>query len=135
MTKIYALVNVLGEWVVEAKPPTFTNDSLSGPIASFVLDPMSGNELVTSATALQAALQESTDHGKGKEVPIHCLWVAASKKSIRCAINFSGERIAKVELEDEELSNVFYITRHGEFADELSLHQLTELQVIRSSLL
>lgn len=124
MTKIYALVNVLGEWVVEAKPPTFTNDSLFGPIASFVLDPMTGNELATSATALQAAMQEPTDQGKGKEVSVHCLWVAASKKSIRCAINFSGERIAKVELEDEGLSNVFYVTRHGEFDEGLSSHDL-----------
>ncbi|WRT69409.1 uncharacterized protein IL334_006395 [Kwoniella shivajii] len=116
MTKIYVLINVLGEWVVENKPPTFTNESLAGPIASFVLDPITGNELLPSSESLQAAMrdQQVPEHGKGKEVPVHCLWIAASKKSIRCAINFNGERIAKVELDDEELSDVFYITRHGQ---------------------
>ncbi|WVQ79503.1 hypothetical protein IAT38_001602 [Cryptococcus sp. DSM 104549] len=115
MTKMYALSNVLGEWVVDVKPPTFTNDSLAGPLNSFVLDPMTGNELLASSEALQAAMRDMDhpDHGKHKDVPPHCLWVAASKKSIRCAVNFNGERVAKVELEDEELSDVFYVTRHG----------------------
>ncbi|KAK8849434.1 hypothetical protein IAR55_004766 [Kwoniella newhampshirensis] len=119
MTKIYVLVNVLGEWVVETKPPTFTNESLAGPLASFVLDPVGGSELQATAESLQTAMRDMAaaehQHGsKGKEVSTHCLWIAASKKSIRCAANFNGERIAKVELEEEELSNVFYITRHGQ---------------------
>ncbi|WWC93095.1 uncharacterized protein L201_008060 [Kwoniella dendrophila CBS 6074] len=116
MTKIYVLINSLGEWIVETKPPTFTNESLAGPIASFVLDPINGNELTPSSESLQAAMrdQQNQDNHKTKEIPVHCLWIAASKKSIRVAINFNGERVAKVELEDEELSDVFYVTRHGQ---------------------
>ncbi|WVR08305.1 hypothetical protein IAU60_005358 [Kwoniella sp. DSM 27419] len=116
MTKIYNLINALGEWLVEAKPPTFTNESLAGPLASFVLDPMTGNELLPVAESLQAAMrdQQVPDHGKGKDVPVHCLWIAASKRSIRCAVNFNGERVAKVELESDELSDVCYVTRHGQ---------------------
>lgn len=113
MTKIYTLVNVLGEWMVEVKPPTFTNESLSSPLGTFVLDPTTGNELTASAEALSSAMsRQATPEGK-KDAPPHCLWIAASKKSIRAAVNFNGERVAKVEFEDEELGEAFYITRHG----------------------
>ena len=114
MTKIYTLVNVLGEWIVDTKPPTFTNDSLSGPVGSFVLDPQNGNELFPTAEALQAAMRAQPGPDKGKDASPHCLWIAVAKKSIRVAVNFNGDRIAKVELEDEELAEAFYITRHGE---------------------
>ncbi|EIW71752.1 hypothetical protein TREMEDRAFT_27343 [Tremella mesenterica DSM 1558] len=113
MTKIYTLVNVLGEWMIEAKPPTFTNESLAGPLASFIVDPATGNEMTASAQSLSQSLQTGA-MDKDKNAPPHCLWIAASKKSIRCAVNYSGERVAKVELEEEELSSVFYITRHGQ---------------------
>ncbi len=117
MTKIYSLVNVLGEWLVDPKPPTFTNESLSSPIASFVLDPMTGNQLFPTAESLQAIMRPAPQSSpeKGKDAAPHCLWIAAAKKSIRCAVNFNGERVAKVELEEEELSEVFYITRHGQY--------------------
>lgn len=104
--------------MVEAKPPTFTNESLSSPLGTFVLDPSTGNELHPTAEALTSAMAHiASDSGSGggkKDVPPHCLWIAASKKSIRAAINFNGERVAKVEFEDEELGEAFYITRHGE---------------------
>ena len=115
MTKIYSLHNVLGEWIVEAKPPTFTNDSLAGPIGSFVIDPKTGDEMLPSAGSLSAAMHGSEQHSpeKAKDVPPHCLWFAASKRSIRAAVNFNGERVAKVEFEQDELSDVFYVSRHG----------------------
>ncbi|ORX37991.1 lethal giant larvae like, C-terminal-domain-containing protein [Kockovaella imperatae] len=116
MTKIYTLVNVLGEWMVEAKPPTFTNDSLANPIASFVVDPLTGNEMSATAEALSNAMkaaQSPGPEGKAKDVPPHCLWIAVSRKSIRVAVNFNGDKVGKVELDDEELSEAFYITRHG----------------------
>jgi hypothetical protein len=120
MTKIYTLVNVLGEWMVEIKPPTFTNDSLAGPLASFVLDPVDGNELSATAESLSAAMQAHQNQNpdsKGKERPPHCIWISASRKSIRAAVNFNGERVAKVELEQEEFSEAFYVTRHGECSE------------------
>lgn len=113
MTKIYTLANVLGEWVVEQKPPTFTNESLANPLASFVLDPLTGAELSPTAEALQAAMRVNPDEGKKDPSP-HCLWIAVSRKSIRIAINFNGDRVAKVELDEEELAETFYVTRHGE---------------------
>ncbi|KAK4685038.1 hypothetical protein P7C73_g5117, partial [Tremellales sp. Uapishka_1] len=116
MTKIYSLVNVLGEWIVETKPPTFTNESLAGPIASFVLDPLTGTQYLPTAESLQAVMRPpggSPDSKREAAAP-HCVWIAASKKSIRCAINFSGDRVAKVELTEEELTDVFYVTRHGQ---------------------
>ena len=113
MTKIYTLINVHGEWVAESKPPTFTNDSLSHPIATFILDPKTGAELLPTAEALQAAMRPHTADSK-KDTPPHCLWVAVSKRSLRVAANFNGERVAKVELEGEELSEAFYVTRHGQ---------------------
>ena len=115
MTKIYTLVNVLGEWMVEAKPPTFTNDSLSGPLASWVIDPLTGNELVATAESLQASMQAQSGTPDKKDVAPHCIWIAACRKSIRAAVNLSGERVAKVELEQDELSDAFYVTRHGRF--------------------
>lgn len=111
MTKIYTLANVLGEWVVETKPPTFANDSLSYPLATFIIDPVTGDELLPRAESLQASMRPAEDT-KTKEA--HCLWIAASKKSIRCAVNINGERVAKVELEGDELSEVLYVTRHGQ---------------------
>jgi len=121
MTKIYCLANVLGEWIVEPKPPTFTNESLAGPLASFVLDPKTGNELTPSAESLQSAMKEPASHeGKGKDSLPHCLWMAASRKSVRCAVNYNGEKVAKIELEEDELSDIFYITRHGQYPVEHS---------------
>lgn len=119
MTKIYTLVNVLGEWMVESKPPTFTNESLAGPLGTFVLDPKTGNELLPTAEALSAAMAHPSSPENKKDVPAHCIWIAASKKSIRAAVNFNGERVAKVELGDEELAEAFYITRHGRSRPEL----------------
>ncbi|ORY35002.1 lethal giant larvae like, C-terminal-domain-containing protein [Naematelia encephala] len=117
-TKIYSLVNVLGEWIVETKPPTFTNESLASPLASFVLDPSTGSELSPTAESLLAALRgpDSPDSkGKGKDTAPHCLWVVASRRSIRISANFNGERVAKVELEEgEALSDCFYVYRHGQ---------------------
>ena len=115
MTKIYTLTNVLGEWMIEAKPPTFTNESLAEPLASFVLDPLTGNELMPTADSLHAVMRiKDSPEGKSKDTAPHCIWVAASRKSVRCAINYQGERIAKIDLEEDELSDIFYITRHGE---------------------
>jgi len=114
MTKIYTLVNVLGEWMVEPKPPTFTNESLSNPLASFVIDPLTGTELTPSAEALQAAMKmQGSPETKEKNQPPHCIWFAASRKSIRAAVNFNGEKVSKVEFDEEDLAEVFYITRHG----------------------
>jgi syntaxin-binding protein 5 len=113
MTKIYTLVNVLGEWIVEQKPPTFTNDSLANPVASFVLDAHTGVELSPTAEALQAAMRAKPEEGKKESSP-HCLWLAVSRKSMRLSINFNGERVAKVELTEEDIAEAFYLTRHGE---------------------
>ena len=116
MTKIYSLVNSLGEWIVDVKPPTFTNESLAFPVASFVLDPLTGAELLPTSEALQAAMREPEYHpnsSKNKSVEPHCLWIAVSKKSIRIAVNFNGDRIGKVELVEEEIAEAFYVTRHG----------------------
>ena len=114
MTKVYTLANVLGEWIVESKPPTFTNESLVEPLASFVLDPLTGNEFTPTAESLQAVMRvPHPPEGKSKDTVPHCLWVAASRKGLRCAVNYQGERIAKVDLEEDELSDVFYVTRHG----------------------
>lgn len=113
------MVNSLGEWMVESKPPppTFANESLAGPIASYVLDASTGNELSATPEALQQAIDSRhVDGGGKKDAPPHCLWIAASRKSIRAAVNVNGERFAKVELgEDEAFQEVFYITRHGTF--------------------
>jgi len=118
-TKIYSLANVLGEWIVEPKPPTFTNDSLAGPLASFALDPLTGVELTPSAELLHAAMKvPHSPEGKSKDTSAHCLWIAGSRKSVICAVNFNGERVAKIELEEDELSEVFYVTRYGELSGE-----------------
>lgn len=116
-TKIYSLTNdpLFSEWTVDPKPPTFSNESLAFPLATFVLDPATGNELRASPEALADVLDfGKAPEGKWKsEAAPHALWIAASKKAIRVAVNFNGERIAKAEFE-EELSDVHYITRHGE---------------------
>jgi hypothetical protein len=104
---------VLGEWLVDSKPPTFQNDSLASPLASYVLDPVSGNELLASPEPLSDVVNDPAPEGKWtKEAPPHCLWIAACRRTIRVAVNFNGERVAKVELE-EDLASVHYITRHG----------------------
>lgn len=130
MTKIYTLANVLGEWMVETKPPTFTNESLSHPLASFIIDPFTGNELLPTAESLQASMRPVTDDSKSKEA--HCLWIAASRKSIRCAVNINGDRVAKVELDSDELSDVFYVTRHGECVHIAPCNRQADLQATRS---
>jgi len=100
--------------MVEPKPPTFTNESLSNPLASFVIDPLTGTELTPSAEALQAAMKmQGSPETKEKNQPPHCIWFAASRKSIRAAVNFNGEKVSKVEFDEEDLAEVFYITRHG----------------------
>ena len=116
MTKIYTLVNALGEWIVDTKPPTFTNESLANPIASFVLDPTDGHELLPTAEALQAAMRVNHDEGKGGKgnAEPHCLWLAVSRKSMRIAVNFNGDRVGKVELPEDDLASAFFVTRHGE---------------------
>lgn len=115
-TKIYSLHNVLGEWMVEAKPPVFTNESLANPLGSWVISPSTGEELAPTADALKSSMDTTTTSPtKEKNVPAHCIWICAAKRSIRAAINFNGERVAKVELEQHEaLSDCYYITRHGQ---------------------
>lgn len=111
--------------MVETKPPppVFANESLAGPLSSFVLEPATGNELGANAEALQKALaqghQEPEKPHKDAHTPPHCVWIAASRKSIRAAVNVNGERFAKVELQEEEFAEVFYITRHGELPKRL----------------
>ncbi|BEI88387.1 uncharacterized protein CcaverHIS019_0111050 [Cutaneotrichosporon cavernicola] len=112
-TKVYCLNNVLGEWLVDPKPPTFQNDSLASPIATYLLDPISGNELLASPEALADVANDPVPEGKWtKDAPPHCVWITACKRTIRVAVNFNGERVAKIELE-EDLASVHYITRHG----------------------
>lgn len=51
-TKIFLLVHGLAGWMVEKKPYNATHDSLIDPIASFVLDGTSGEELKPNADRL-----------------------------------------------------------------------------------
>jgi hypothetical protein len=90
---------------------------LANPLASYVIDPSTGDELFPSPGALANVIDgpQGPDGKWNKEAPPHCLWIAASKHAIRCSVNYNGERVAKVEFEQEELSDVHYITRHGEF--------------------
>ena len=113
------MVNSLGEWMVETKPspPTFANESLAGPISSYVLDATSGNELSATPEALQQSIDARNGQDSKKDAPPHCIWIAASRKSIRAAVNVNGERFAKVELGEEDVfQEVFYVTRHGELS-------------------
>lgn len=104
---------MLGEWIVDPKPPTFQNDSLACPLATYILDPATGNELRASPEALSDVISTDAPEGKWtKEAPPHALWIAACKRTIRVAVNYNGERVAKIEL-DEDLADVHYITRHG----------------------
>lgn len=113
-TKIYGLQNIIGEWTVEQKPPTFANESLANPLSTYVLDPETGNERLAAPQALADMVDQGPSNAKwSKEAPPHSLWIAASKHAIRCSVNFNGDRVAKVEFEQEELSDVHYITRHG----------------------
>lgn len=56
---------------------------------------------------------------------MHCVWIAAGRRGLRAQINVSGERIAKVELE-EDLRNIFLVTRHGRFSFLASFFSLTQ---------
>lgn len=106
-TKIYSLNNVLGEWVVETKPVTYSHDSLANPIKNYILDYDTGAELVASGEAFA----QVTPAGNK---PAGSLWLAISKRAIRAQVNFNGEKTGKVDLVDtDEVHCAVVFTKNG----------------------
>lgn len=54
----------------------------------------------------------SSKESKGSSGPPHSVWIAVSKRSIRAQLQITGERIGKVDL-DEDIHVVFLVCRHG----------------------
>ena len=107
LTKIYTLNTVLGEWMVETKPITFNHDSLANPINNYILDLESGAELVASPDAFKQAMGTGANGANS-------VWLAISKRSIRSQVNFSGEKLAKVDLiETDEVCRAVVLTKNG----------------------
>lgn len=107
LTKIYSLNTVLGEWMVETKPITFNHDSLANPIKNYIVDLESGAELTASPEAFKQAMGTGANGANS-------VWIAISKRSIRSQVNFSGEKLAKVDLiESDEVQQAVILTKNG----------------------
>lgn len=99
---------------METKPITFNHDSLANPINNYILDLDSGAELVASPDAFKQAMGTGANGANS-------VWLAISKRSIRSQINFSGEKLAKVDLiETDEVCRAVVMTKNGRFAARAS---------------
>jgi syntaxin-binding protein 5 len=120
LTKIYTLNSVLGEWVVDSKATTFTHDSLVNPVATFMLSYATGEAVNATAEALRQSmsLQDSLDQSPNKaegKIPF-AVWIVVAKRAIRAQLDFNGERIAKVDVQEGEIIESAHIVRkNGEF--------------------
>jgi hypothetical protein len=95
--------------MVETKPVTFNHDSLANPINNYILDLESGAELVASPDAFKQAMGTGANGANS-------VWIAISKRSIRSQVNFSGEKLAKVDLvETDEVCRAVVLTKNGKF--------------------
>lgn len=122
LTKIYSLNTVLGEWMVETKPITFNHDSLANPIQNYIVDLESGAELTASPDAFKQAMGTGANGANS-------VWIAISKRSIRSQVNFSGEKLAKVDLiESDEVQHAVILTKNGRYRVHLLEFCLPSLQ-------
>jgi hypothetical protein len=123
LTKIYSLNTVLGEWMVETKPITFNHDSLANPIKNYIVDLESGAELTASPDAFKQAMGTGANGANS-------VWIAISKRSLRSQVNFSGEKLAKVDLiESDEVAQAVILTKNGRYRVQLLEFCLPSLQV------
>jgi len=119
LTKIFTLHSVLGEWVVESKATTFNHESLANPVASFMLSYATGDAVSATAEALRQSmsLQNSIEQTGSKheaKIPF-AVWIVVAKRAIRVQLDFSGERIAKVDvLEGESISSAYVVRKNGQ---------------------
>lgn len=104
-TRVYPLVNQKG-WVV-GKPSTFT--SLEAPVAAFILDPETGEELSATPAAFAQTMQAQEHQRLSLKTKTHCIYVAASRATIRATANVTGDRLAKVDL---VCSSAHYLQRN-----------------------
>lgn len=105
-TRVYPLVNQKG-WAA-GKPATF--NSLEAPVAAFVLDPESGEELSASGAAFAASMREEP-HRISLKAKTHCVYLAVSRTTARASANVTGDRLAKAQLVD--CSAAAYVQRNG----------------------
>ncbi len=91
---IYSLLRSSdGSWTVNHTPEVTEAVVQPIPNASFVLDCKSGKKCRADRAGLARALTSSPDDiEKGKT-----FWVSAGAKGVRCAVDITGERIAKVD--------------------------------------
>jgi hypothetical protein len=120
LTKIFTLSQVLGEWVVEPKAVTFSHDSLANPLSSFVVDYQTGTDVTASPDGLIGVMRSAAE-GRSKGSPAdraaeanHCIWIACAAKSVRAQLDFSGERIAKLEMVEDEFKDIQIVDKYGE---------------------
>lgn len=93
--------------MVETKPVTFNHDSLANPVENYILDLESGAELSATPDAFKQAMGTGANGANS-------VWIAISKRSIRSQVNFSGEKIAKVDLiESDEVHQAVIVTKNG----------------------
>lgn len=105
-SRVYPLVNQKG-WTV-SKPATFT--SLEAPVASFVLDPETGEELTASPAAFAASMQ-AEHHRMSLKSKTHCIYLAVSRTTARASANVTGDRLAKASLTN--CTAAAYLSRNG----------------------
>ena len=107
--------------MVEPKVITFSHDSLSQPLSNFVVDYQTGANLEASPDALVGVMSALAE-GRSKGSPVaktaeanQCLWIACAARSVRAQLNFNGERVAKLEVSEDEFRDVQIIEKYGEF--------------------
>lgn len=80
--------------------------------ASFVIDAKSGNRWRANRAGLASALSASDDDlEKGK-----IFWVSAGVKGVRCVVDITGERLARVEWPSKfgKVERVAIVQKNGE---------------------
>lgn len=119
LTKIYSLTSVLGEWVIDPKAISIAHESLANPVVNFVLGHATGDPMDPTADSLrqslslQSSIMGSPSKADGR-IPL-AIWIAVSKRSIRSQVDFTGEKIAKIDMtEGEEVHSAYLVNKQGE---------------------
>lgn len=87
------------------------------PRGTFVIGARNGASRAATRQTFSEALQGRTNSPRSKdEKGIHCFWISAGEKSVKCTANFTGNRIGKTEWgKGRKVECVEVINRSGKF--------------------
>jgi syntaxin-binding protein 5 len=92
-TQIFSLSRPSGSssWQLDGEPVETETVAHPIPHGSFVLDASTGASITADRSRLATSLHDPDRNN------VHCLWVSAGAKGVKCIADITGERVAKAD--------------------------------------